>query len=86
VLCLAFFVLSTCPGTDIKQFGIGLIGRGSAPLRRDRYPRALVAVDHGILFARCSGTVLPKLGEAAVIPRDNTPGAALWFPTPALDI
>jgi putative drug exporter of the RND superfamily len=24
VLCLAFFVLSTSPGTDIKQFGIGL--------------------------------------------------------------
>jgi RND superfamily putative drug exporter len=24
VLCLAFFVLSTGPGTDIKQFGIGL--------------------------------------------------------------
>jgi len=24
VLCLAFFVLSTSPGTDVKQFGIGL--------------------------------------------------------------
>ena len=24
VLCMAFFVLSTSPGTDIKQFGIGL--------------------------------------------------------------
>ena len=24
VLCLAFFVLSSSPGTDIKQFGIGL--------------------------------------------------------------
>ncbi|MBA3843912.1 MAG: MMPL family transporter [Actinobacteria bacterium] len=24
VLCLAFFILSTSPGTDIKQFGIGL--------------------------------------------------------------
>jgi RND superfamily putative drug exporter len=24
VLCLAFFVLSTSPGVDVKQFGIGL--------------------------------------------------------------
>ena len=31
VLCLAFFVLSTGPGTDIKQFGIGLsAGRASS--------------------------------------------------------
>ena len=34
VLCLAFFVLSTSPGTDIKQFGIGLSAGDASSTRR----------------------------------------------------
>ena len=45
VLAFSFFVLSTSPGTDIKQFGDR--ARRGDPLRRDRDPGAARAVDHG---------------------------------------
>ena len=44
VLALAFFVLSTGPGTDIKQFGIGLAA--GHHLRRHRHPGAPRTLDH----------------------------------------
>ena len=74
VLCLAFFVLSTSPGTDVKQFGIGL--------------SAGVIFDATVIRALLVPSVMQLLGDWNwVFPR---PVAKLLFadapePAPAVD-
>ena len=69
VLCLAFFVLSTSPGTDIKQFGIGL--SAGVHLRRDGDQGAARAVVDAA--ARRLELGVPAPGRAPAAPGDAAP-------------
>ena len=72
VLMFAFFVLSSSPGVDIKQFGIGLAAGNH--LRRDGDPRPARARDDAAL--RRVELVAAAVGRQGALPQERARSAA----------
>jgi putative drug exporter of the RND superfamily len=73
VLCMAFFVLSTSPGTDIKQFGIGL---AAGILFDATVIRALLVPSIMRLLGDWNWYLPQSLGRVLRVPATRAPEAA----------
>ena len=64
VLCMAFFVLSTSPGTDIKQFGIGL---AAGIIFDATVIRALLVPSLMMLLGKWNWWMPPSIGKLLLV-------------------
>ncbi len=73
VLTMAFFVLSTSPGTDIKQFGIGL---AAGVIFDATVIRALLVPSLMMLMGKWNWWLPPSIGKVLFLRGSRTPEAA----------